>query len=111
MNENLMMVRGDTFSFSIEIEGLLEDLIGASFSCRKNENESEYIFQKTLGSGIEKTEETANSKTYKVTVAPSDTAALEKENYFYDLELTSSENEVFTPYLGILKVVMDCTHN
>lgn len=107
-NNNLFMVRGDTFRFSIEIEGLEEDLTSAYFSCKKNKDDEEYIFQKSLGDGITKTAETDISKTYEVVVAPEDTVDVEDGNYFYDLQLGAG-GEIFTPLLAILKIEKDIT--
>ena len=73
MNTNLFMVRGDTFRFNLEIEGLEEDLTNAYFSCKKNKDDTEYLFQKSLGDGITKKEDTDTSKIYEVVVAPEDT--------------------------------------
>lgn len=108
MNDNLKMVRGDTFSFTIEIDGLTTDLTNAYFSCKKNKDDDEYVFQKDLTDGIEKSDETTTSKSYKVTVAPSDTNTIEEGNYFYDLQI-EAEGEVFTPLLGVLNIVADIT--
>lgn len=108
MNENLKMVRGDTFSFTIEISNLTSDLTGAYFSCKKNKDDTEYIFQKDLTDGIEKSSETTTSKSYKITVAPADTDGVDEGNYFYDLQI-EVDDEVFTPLLGVLNIVADIT--
>lgn len=108
MNENLKMVRGDTFSFTIEIDGLTDDLTGAYFSCKQNKDDETYVFQKELSAGIEKTSETSTSKSYKVTVAPSDTNGVDEGNYYYDLQI-EVDGEVFTPLLGVLNIVADIT--
>lgn len=108
MNDNLKMVRGDTFSFTIEIDGLTTDLTDAYFSCKKNKDDENYVFQKSLGAGIEKTNETDTSKSYKVTVASSDTEEIDEGNYYYDLQI-EADGEVFTPLLGVLNIVADIT--
>lgn len=108
MNDNLKMVRGDTFSFTIEIDGLTTDLTGAYLSCKKNKDDAEYKFQKSLESGISKISETTTSKSYKIVVDPEDTEELEEGNYYYDLQI-EVDNEVFTPLLGVLKIVADVT--
>ena len=79
--ENLYMVRGDTFRFTIEIEGLNVPLTNAYFSCKKNKEDDEYQSLK-MGNY--------------------------EENYFYDLEIVVGD-EVYTPLLGILKIDMDVT--
>lgn len=110
MNDNLKMVRGDTFTFTIEIDGLTTDLTDAYFSCKKNKDDDNYVFQKSLGSGIEKTDETDTSKSYKVTIAPTDTSDVDEGNYYYDLQI-AVDGEIFTPLLGILNIVADITRN
>jgi len=110
MNNNLFMVRGDTFRFSVEIEGLEEDLTSAYFSCKKNKDDTTYVFQKSLGNGISKTAETETSKTYEVVVAPEDTEEAEDGKYFYDLQI-EVDGEVYTPLLAILTIEKDVTHN
>ena len=110
MNTNLFMVRGDTFRFNLEIEGLEEDLTNAYFSCKKNKDDTEYLFQKSLGDGITKTEETETSKTYEVVVAPEDTEEVDEGNYFYDLQIQVGD-DIFTPLLAILKIEKDVTVN
>lgn len=107
-NNNLFMVRGDTFRFNLEIEGLEEDLTDAYFSCKKNKDDTEYLFQKSLGDGITKKDDTDTSKIYEVVVAPEDTEEAEDGNYFYDLQI-EVDGEVFTPLLAILKIEKDVT--
>lgn len=108
MNENLYMVRGDTFQFSIEIEGLTEDLTSAYFSCKKQKDDTEYIFHKSLNDGIEKIETTEDSRTYQITVAPEDTEGIEEGNYNYDLQIGVGD-DIFTPLIGIIKIKQDIT--
>lgn len=110
MNNNLFMVRGDTFRFSVEIEGLTVNLTNAYFSCKKNKDDTEYIFQKSLENGIAKTKETDTSKTYEVVVAPEDTEEVEDGKYFYDLQI-EVDGEIYTPLLAILTIEKDVTHN
>lgn len=110
MNDNLKMVRGDTFSFTIEIDGLTTDLTDAYFSCKKNKDDDNYVFQKSLGAGITKSSETDTSKSYIVTVASNDTEEVDEGNYYYDLQI-EVDNDVFTPLLGVLNIVADITRN
>ena len=108
MNDNLEMIKGDTFSFTIEIEGLTTDLSSCYFSCKKNKADEEYVFKKSLGNGIEKVETTDNSISYRIKVAPADTKNIEEGNYFYDLQI-EADGEIFTPLLGVLVVHEDIT--
>jgi hypothetical protein len=109
-NNNMFMVRGDTFRFSVEIENLQEDLTSAYFSCKKNYDDVEYIFQKSLGDGITKKQTTETSKIYEVVVAPEDTENVECGNYFYDLQIAVN-GDIYTPLNAILKIEKDVTVN
>ena len=106
---NLFMVRGDTFGFDIEIDGLEDDLTEAYFSCRKDYNATPvtYVFQKTLGDGIEKVEDT-EVPTYHIELASEDTDNVEIGCYYYDLQLVK-DDEVFTPLIGVLQISYDVT--
>ena len=107
--ENLEMVRGDTFEFNIEIEGLLTDLSSASFGVKKNIDDTGYVLQKTLNSGITKntTLSTDTSKVYTIRVEANDTNQLEYGDYYYDLQVGANSNDVFTPLRGALKINWD----
>lgn len=107
---NLYMVRGDTFAFDILIEGLDTDLASAYFSCRKDYNATPitYVFQKSLGDGIEKVD-TDKDRQYHIEAVPSDTENVELGNYYYDVELTTADGEVFTPLRGVLEIGYDVT--
>lgn len=108
MNDNLFMVRGDTFRFNVEIEGLTTNLTSAYFSCKKNKDDTTYIFKKSLGDGITKVKNTETGMLYEVVVAPADTENVECGNYFYDLQIEVN-GEIFTPLLAILKIEKDVT--
>lgn len=99
MDKNLKMVRGDTLSFGIEIEGLGQDLDTCYFSCKRNPEDENYIFQKSLNSGISK----VSTGKYRVRVAPSDTSNVEVGSYYYDLQIGLND-DVFTIIKGILKI-------
>ena len=107
MNKNIKMVRGDTFSFGIEYafdDESSQDLETCYFSCKKNPNDEEYIFQKSLSDGISKV---SNGK-YRVRVAPEDTDDVEVGNYLYDLEF-GLNGDIFTIIKGILTIENDVT--
>lgn len=99
MDKNIKMVRGDTLSFGIEIEGLGQDLDTCYFSCKQNPDDINYIFQKSLNSGISKV---SNGK-YRVRVAPSDTSNVEVGSYYYDLQI-GVNSDIFTIIKGVLKI-------
>ena len=106
--ENIYMVRGDTIFFTLEIEDLDTDLTGAYLSCKKNKDDTTYVFQKSLGDGIEKTSTTETGRTYKVTVDADDTKNLDEGHYYYDLQIEVNDY-VFTPLIGLLKIEKDVT--
>ncbi len=104
-NSNLSMVRGDTLSFGLQIEGLDGTLDEACFTCKKNLN-GEVIFQKSIDDGIVD----AGDGKYIVRVAPEDTAGVDPGKYFYDLEIREN-GDVFTIMHGILSIEYDVTSN
>lgn len=101
---NLAMVKGDTYAFAVEIEGLDQDLETAYFSCKQDPNDSEYVFQKELGTGISKVE----TGKYRVRVAPNDTKNVEIGTYYYDLQI-GVNSDIFTIMRGKLKIEYEVT--
>jgi len=103
MYQNITMVRGDTLAFGIKFIDLDQDLDSAYLSCKKNLEDEEYIFQKSIGDGITRTEEG-----YRFRVAPADTASAETGNYFYDVVI-SVNDDVYTILNGMLSLIPDVT--
>lgn len=104
LNKSLIMVKGDTFAFGLEFEGLDQDLDSAYFSCKKNISDETYTFQKTLEDGIEKVE----TNKYRVRVAPEDTADVEAGKYYYDLQIGAND-DVYTIIKGVLTIESEIT--
>lgn len=104
MKKNLSMIRGDTLAFTIEIEGLEDDLDSCYFSCKKTINDDEYTFQKSLEDGITKVE----TGKYKVRIAPEDTHNLEVGNYIYDLQIGIG-SDIHTVMIGSLDIEKEIT--
>lgn len=100
----LNMVRGDTMSFGVEIEGIEQDLDTAFFSCKKSLSDTAYIFQKNLENGIYKVE----TGVYGVRVAPEDTQNLVAGKYYVDMQI-SLNSDVFTILKGVLNIEEDVT--
>lgn len=100
---NIKMVKGDTQSFGFEIEGV-ENLDAAYFSCKRNSQDENYLFQKFLNSGI--TQRAENQ--YVVRIDPDDTALLEPGQYWYDLEI-SKNDDVYTIFRGVLELFPEIT--
>lgn len=101
----IKMVRGDTLSFGLEIEGLDKDLETAHFTCKLHPADRYNIFQKSLDDGITKIDDGQ----YIVRVAPADTKDIEAGKYFYDLQI-GANGDVFTILKGILEIEQDVTY-
>lgn len=97
------MVKGDTESFGFELEGV-ENLDAAYFSCKRNSQDENYLFQKSLNNGITKRAENQ----YVVRITPDNTALLEPGQYWYDLEI-SKNDDIFTIFRGVLDLLPEIT--
>ncbi len=98
--ENFIMTRGDTLAFGLEIQGLEgQDLEEAYFSVKAHPNDEEYIFQRSLGDGLYKIDETH----YGVRVRPEFTAELEPNIYYYDLQIGLND-DIYTILGGKLTI-------
>lgn len=100
---NIKMVKGDTESFGFELEGV-ENLDAAYFSCKRNSQDENYLFQKSLNNGITKRAENQ----YVVRINPDNTALLEPGQYWYDLEI-SKNDDIFTIFRGVLDLLPEIT--
>lgn len=100
---NIKMVKGDTESFGFEVEGV-ENLDAAYFSCKRNSQDENYLFQKSLNSGITKRAENQ----YVVRIDLDDTELLEPGQYLCDLEI-SKNDDVFTIFRGVLELLPEIT--
>lgn len=108
---NIRHVKGDTFSCAVEINGLGQDLDSIYFTCRDTLNDnSNVLFQKSLGNGITLVEynEHKDIRKYAVRVAPADTQSIQAGSYFYDLQV-SVNNDVFTIMKGNFIIEPDST--
>ena len=104
---NMKIIRGDTLSFGFEYsfdDETSQDLETCYFSCKKNADDDDYVFQKSLSNGISKV---ADGQ-YRVRIAPVDTEDVEIGNYLYDLEI-GLNGDKFTLLKGILKIDADVT--
>ena len=100
---NIKMVKGDTESFGFELEGV-ENLDAAYFSCKRNSQDENYLFQRSLNNGITKRAENQ----YVVRITPDNTALLEPGQYWYDLEI-SKNGDIFTIFRGVLELLPEIT--
>ena len=100
---NIKMVKGDTQSFGFELEGV-ENLDAAFFSCKRNSQDENYLFQRSLNNGITKRAENQ----YVVRITPDNTALLEPGQYWYDLEIIKN-GDIFTIFRGVLDLLPEIT--
>lgn len=110
MDCNLKMVRGDTMTFGIELEGddgqvFEQDLESAFFTCKTSYDADQPVFQKSLSNGITK----VATGQYVVRVAPTDTEGIEAGNYYYDFEI-GLNSDIFTVLKGVLTIENDVTN-
>ena len=98
--KNFFHVRGDTLAFNFKMLDYTDALTGAYFSCKKNYDATDYIFQKSLGDGIT----SMGDGVYEVRVAPEDTAEADIQAYYYDLRIEAG-NDVYTIVRGIMTLV------
>ena len=115
IDENITIVRGDTLAFGIDLKQALDDdptitepfdqdLDACFFSVRKDYNNTENVFQKSIGNGIEKVE----AGKYRVRIAPYDTESLEPGIYYYDCEI-GLNGDYFTLLKGSFNIEPDIT--
>lgn len=108
MDQNLSMTRGDTGSFNLQFvnyDGDLEnDMQSMIFTVKENVDSGTAVFQKTLGSGISK----VNDSLYVVRIAPTDTEDLGLGFYYYDLQIRIN-GDAFTVLKGVIEITYDVT--
>ena len=102
MFTNITMIRGDTLSFGLEIEGLEQDLDTAYFTVKTSLSSDENVVRKSLGDGITK----AETGKYVIRMAPADTASLDAGEYYYSFEV-GVNGDVFTLLIGTLDIIYD----
>lgn len=103
---NITMVKGDTLSFGIEIDGLDgQDLESAFFTCKDVPTSSDFIFKKSLGDGISNN----GDGTYTVRVVPADTENVTAGSYYYDCQI-GINGDVYTILIGLLTILQDVTN-
>lgn len=107
-DNDISVVRGDTFYFGVEFTGLNADVSALTFTVRVLPTDEAPIFQKSLGDGISlvKSETDAETgkknATYAIRVSPEDTKDLDFGAYYYDLEFRQ-KNQVFSDTYTLLR--------
>ena len=110
-NNNIIHIKGDTFSCGFTVEDLGQNIESAKFTCRDSANDnSNVLFQKTLENGISlvETDNVNDIKKYAVRVAPNDTKNLQAGTYYYDLEI-GVNGDIFTIMKGRFVLEQDCS--
>ena len=110
MNQDLSMIRGDTFAFLISLPEIdpasVTSLIFAIILCNYNvDNDDEAIIQKRLGDGIEPTDA---DRTWSVRVAPEDTDGVVAKKCVYDIQV-GIMNDIYTLMGGYFRILQDVT--
>lgn len=108
VENNIRTIRGDTAQFAFEIENFTDELASAFFSVKKDVNDANYIFQKSLDDGITLME----TGKWKVRIAPEDTENLPTGTYYYDLQIgvTSGDTvDIYTILKGKFDIAYDVT--
>lgn len=103
--------RGDTYSSTLDVEGLGQDLDGVYFTCKTSRNDNaEILFQKKLYDGINLAEYDADTDTrkYSIRISPDDTKNLQSGTYYYDLRVLINQ-DVFTVMRGLFIIEQDAT--
>lgn len=104
-NFKIAFTKGDTYALAVKLKNITEDLGSAYFTVKENP-EDEPLIQKSLNSGISKTDDRAykKEKTYKIQLQSEDTANLEPlVQYLYDFRVAIG-NVVKTVLSGVFVV-------
>lgn len=105
--KNIEITRGDSFGFNFKVaddQDAAVALDACYFSVKQNPDDSEYVFQKNLSSGITQ----LSDGQYYVKIEPDDTEDLEQFGYYYDLQCTI-DDDVYTFLKGRLNIKWDVT--
>lgn len=105
MEIDFLFTRGDTFSFTFELEDFSGDLDTCYFSCKEDVEDKNYTFQKKLGDGIEK----VTDNQYRVRLDRSDTInMIVGMPYYHDVEI-GIRGDYLTIISGKIKLKQDIT--
>lgn len=107
---DITLVRGDTFSNTIIVEDLGQDLEEIKFTCKSGLNDdSDTIFEKELNDGITLIDynEEEDIRKYAIRVPPEDTKDVQSGTYYYDIRIKVNF-DIFTIMKGKLILVQSC---
>ena len=103
MRQSLQMVRGDTFSFDLELSDVnVDDITSIYFTVKSRLADEVPVFEKNLSNGITY----IDNNTFRVRVEPDDTIELEPGIYVYDIEVSVGK-DVYTVLRGTMLIVSD----
>ena len=104
--QNITMVKGDTLAFNIEVfneSGQPVTVDSAYMTCKKDPTGEDFVFQKSLGAGIQQ-----DDGLITVRVAPTDTSDADAGQYRYDMRIGLGD-DIYTLMIGTLTLEQDIT--
>ena len=107
---DITIVRGDTFSSGIILEGLGQAPDSIVFTCKDSLNDNgNVLFSKSLSSGITLQEynEDDDIRKYSLRIPPTDTEDLQSGTFYYDLRVKVN-TDTFTVMKGQFIIVQEC---
>lgn len=111
IRKEITMIKGDTLAFNFQVQGL----DGANptaiyFTCREKPESNSFYFQRSLSGGINRVnyDASTDTATYSVRVRPDETENLTAGRYYYDLQMTVSD-DVLTLMKGRLNIEWEVT--
>lgn len=106
-NQNLSMIRGDTFTFDVAFSEMEDATISSIyFTVKRRATDETFIFQKSFADGIKQIDD----MTYRIRVAPEDTSGVTAGKYVYDLQIGLGD-DIYTLLMGVILIAQDVTDN
>lgn len=105
LHTNIEMVRGDTTPIRVKITsgGTVIAPETVVLTCRANKGDETALFSVD-------TFTTDTDGAVELTIPPKSTASLDEGVYYYDIQITTSDGDVYTVAIGRLKIWMDFTY-
>lgn len=104
-NIYLEMVRGDTLGLALEFSGLQATISEVTMTCRPQFGSPTTIFEGSLTGG----EVTVDDDNVYISIPPSATENVTPGMYVYDVQVETSDGDVYTPMIGNLKLIYGVT--
>lgn len=109
--QNIAMVKNDTLSFGFQVKGFEgQTPTEIYFTVKDNPSDTDYLFQRTIGNGINLVsyDPESDTLTYTVRIDPRNTLNVNIGRYFYDLEIHTNR-DTFTLLKGIFTIDWEVT--